>query len=156
MRKTSAFMVAYFFSYGSANAQDAIVSHYEVTKNCHTFAVFFGGFKDASTMEGRALLSNAEKLTGLNLNPRNIVFGMIPISGIRPGEKEPYPIIYSPNGYTICSAAPSYINTTRLYPEAGFMGIATPGDTTFSSTIRRVRKDRSLNLSGSHSPPLAA
>src|SRR3954451_15847776 len=121
MRKASAFMAACLFSYGSANAQDVIVNHYEIWQQCRKFTMNYGVIKDANTMEGRALIANAEKLTGLNLNPRNIAIGMIPVYGMNTGERELHPNIKSPTGYTICAAAPSFIYTSRLNPDAGIM-----------------------------------
>src|SRR3954452_23277130 len=102
MRKTSAFMAACLFSYGSANAQDVLANHYEITQNCHDFSMYYGVIKNANTMEGRALIANAEKLAGLNPNSRKIAIREI--SAYMSGTTlENYPFIPSPTGYTICS-----------------------------------------------------
>ena len=143
MRRQISTLVALCLFYSSgAHAQDVIVNHYEVLKQCKKMSFFDKTIKELNTPEGRALISIAGKLVGINPDIVNIATRAIPIKG-QSNVQDTYPFIRSPVGYTICSAAPSNLNTG-----SGMHGIETHGDTTFNSTIRRVMKDRNLNDDG--------
>lgn len=125
---------------GPAFAEDVIVSHFDVLKQCAKVSFLAKTIKEAKTPEGQALLNVGASLVGINPTVVSIGIRAIPIEGASQ-EQDTHPFIRSPDGYTICSAKPSNLNMG-----SGDNGIETHGDTTFNATIVRDAKNDGLAM----------
>jgi hypothetical protein len=121
-------------------ADDVLVSHYEVLKQCKKISFLEKTTKEANTPEGQAIIGIAANIIGVNPNIIKIGLSAIPVEGAG-NEQDTYPFIRSPVGYTICSAKPSNLNTG-----SGQFGIETHGDTTFNSVIVREQNKNGLGM----------
>jgi hypothetical protein len=140
MRKVFFALPFFVLSSGAAFAEDVIVSHFEVLKQCAKISFLAKTIKEAKTPEGKALLNVAGSLVGIDPSVVSIGIMAIPIEGAGQ-EQDTHPFIRSPQGFTICSAKPSNLNMG-----SGENGIETHGDTTFNSTIVRDLNTNGLSM----------
>jgi hypothetical protein len=112
-------------------ADDVIVSHFEVLKACKKISFLDKTVKELKTPQGQAILAAGAAMVGVDPKTVGVVAKAIPVDN-QSTEQDTYPFIRSPEGYTICSARPSNLNTG-----SGQYGIETHGDTTFNSTVVR-------------------